>query len=172
MAVLRCTKKLLAELKITSVSDISDEDMLSSWHANFFRIERRKCVLLTHSTTLYCVLITCMRKHQFEFIGSEFRDRLYSCMRWDAFPESHLDAMLDAHRNFVFTKTNSRSVLGSMNDLIYQARVDIAYSGGVLSAGQSAVSCQLNRTPMSAIGGGYAVDSMRKLLRERFDQTE
>jgi len=56
--------------------------------------------------------------------------------------------------------TNSRSVLGSMNDISYRYLGDIEMYG---DAGRlrGLVGKRLNRNPLSAIGHRYAIDAMR-----------
>jgi len=57
MTILRCTKKMLSELKPEPSDSIQQPGDFSSWHANLLRIDRRKCVLFTHDTTLYSFFV-------------------------------------------------------------------------------------------------------------------
>jgi len=58
--IIRCTKKLLAELKRRPIPEESEGDTFWSRHANVFRIERRKCVLITNDTTLFAMFIPAL----------------------------------------------------------------------------------------------------------------
>jgi len=60
-------------------------------------------------------------------------------------------------------RTNSRSVLGSMNDLAFQHRVELDHRGdGGRMRGLT--GARLNRIPMGAIGYRYAIDALRSEL--------
>jgi len=77
MAILRCTQKLLSELKLKPSDGMQQPSELSGWHANLLRIDRRKCVLFTHNTTLYSFLVHRLKKPDFENFCEVFRQNLF-----------------------------------------------------------------------------------------------
>jgi hypothetical protein len=68
----------------------------------------------------------------------------------------------------IFTKTTSRSMLGSMNDMIYNLHFyikrDIEVSGVIDLLD---IQQRLNRIPQRKIGWKYAVEAMRENLQQR-----
>ena len=54
--LIRCTKKLLVELKVEPES-ISEVDPFFSWHANILVINRRKVVVLMNDLNRYAVVL-------------------------------------------------------------------------------------------------------------------
>jgi len=56
MKIIRCTKKLLDELRMEPVENPESNNWLESWHANIFTVAQRKCVLITNDATLYSLL--------------------------------------------------------------------------------------------------------------------
>jgi hypothetical protein len=70
------------------------------------------------------------------------------------------------HARVVITKTNSRSVLGSMNDLAFQVKSIIHMSGGLTDADLSEITQQLNRIPMSAIKYRFSIDELKRRLAD------
>gem|GEM_PF-2867329 len=44
--IIRCTKELLAEWRITELAEEPETDLFWCWHENLITVERRKCVLL------------------------------------------------------------------------------------------------------------------------------
>jgi len=64
------------------------------------------------------------------------------------------------------TKTSSRSVLGSMNDLAFQAKYMIHAMGGLANADFSEIGRELNRIPMSAIKYNIAIEELKQKLVE------
>lgn len=166
MAILRCTKKLLNELKIKPSEETDTFVELGSWHANLLRIDRRKCVLFTHDTTLYSFLVPGLKKPHFQNFREVFGQNLFKNLRLESFPQNQIEAVLDEHREIVISKTNNRSVLGSMNDLAYQIKDSISSVGGLAYVDLAELNHELNRIPMSAIEEIYSIYELRKLLKK------
>ena len=166
MAILRCTKKLLNELKIKPSEETNLSGDLGSWHANLLRIDRRKCVLFTNDATLYSFLVPGLKKLQFQKFQEVFGQHLFKNLRLESFPQYQIEAVLDEHREIVISKTNNRSVLGSMNDLAYQLKYSISSVGGLAYVDHAALNHELNRIPMSAIKEVYSIYELRKLLNK------
>jgi len=57
MAIIRCTNKLLNELRIKPTSIQDQFPGLYDWHANLLWLNHRKYVLFTNDQTLYSFLI-------------------------------------------------------------------------------------------------------------------
>jgi hypothetical protein len=163
MAILRCTKKLLNELKIKSPAETNDTSELGSWHANLLRIDRRKCVLFTHDTTLYSFLVPGLRKPQFQNFRDVFGQNLFKRLRLENFSQEYIEVVLDEHLDISISKTNNRSVLGSMNDLAYQIRYKISSGGGLNYMDLDKMNHYLNRIPMGAIEETYSIDALSNL---------
>ena len=164
MAIIRCTKKLLNELKIKPTDDIGRSKNISNWHANLLWIDRRKCVLFTNDSTLFSFLVTGMKKPQFENFYDIFRLNLFKNLMNENLPQNQIEHALNEHREIGITKTNNRSVLGSMNDLAYQLKCRIYGDGGLAAVGIAAINHDLNRIPMGAIGYKYSIDELHKSL--------
>jgi len=56
MQMIRCTQKLLKELPMEASEDAAALPS-ACWHANLLRIDRRKCLLFTHDTTLFSLFV-------------------------------------------------------------------------------------------------------------------
>jgi len=164
MAILRCTKKLLSELKLKPSDSMQQPNEFSSWHANLLRIDRRKCVLFTHDTTLYSFFVPGLKKSDFKNIREVFRQNLFKSLMAENLPQKHIEIFLDDIREIEISKTNNRSVLGSMNDLTFQLKYQIADEGGLLNTDIMKLNHDLNRIPMSAVEERYSIYELRKLL--------
>lgn len=168
MGVIRCTRRLLSELQVKSGDDSGQSTGFSGWHANLLRIDRRKCVLFTNDKTLYTFLVTGMKKPEFENILEVFRLNLFKNIAKEKLPQSQVELVFNEHRELMITRTNSRSVLGSMNDLAYQAKYLIYDMGGLSNIDHHVLNYELNRIPMGAIG----YRSSREELHKTLDQIE
>jgi len=166
MAILRCTKKLLKELKVKP-AEVDDEfDPLGSWHANLLWIDHRKCVLFTQDATLFSFFVVGLKKPDFQHIREIFGQRMFKSLLREGFPQDQIERMLDAHREITISKSNNRSVLGSMNDLAFQLKWSVADAGGLLNTDLNALNHYLNRIPMGATNMGYGIEELKKLLNE------
>jgi len=166
MAILRCTQKLLSELKLKPSDSMQQPSELSSWHANFLRIDRRKCILFTHDTTLYSFFVPGLKKPDFKNIREVFRQSLFKSLIAENLPQKHIEIFLEDIREIEISKTNNRSVLGSMNDLTFQVRCQIADEGGIEIADITKLIHDLNRIPMSAIEEIYSIYELKKLFKK------
>lgn len=166
MAILRCTQKLLSELKLRPSDSMQQPNELSGWHATLLRIDRRKCVLFTHDATLYSFFVYGLKKPDFENFREVFRQNLFKILMAENLPQKHIELFLDDIREIDISKTNNRSVLGSMNDLTFQLKYQIADEGGIEFADISKLVHGLNRIPMSAIDEIYSIYELKKLLKK------
>jgi hypothetical protein len=164
MAILRCTKKLLTELKAKPQEETISLNELGSWHANLLTIDRRKCILFTHDSTLYSFFVPGLKKLQFENFREVFGQNLFKNLLWENFSQNQIEIILDEHREIIIAKTNNRSVLGSMNDLAFQLKYRIAAMGGLSNVDLAELNHDLNRIPMSAIKEVYSIYELRNLL--------
>jgi hypothetical protein len=93
-----------------------------------------------------------------------FRLGLFKSLMGEGFAEPLVEYALREHQNVVIAKTNDRSVLGSMNDLVIQLQCLIETKGGLVRADLSEVNRELNRIPMSAIKYHFSIDELRSRL--------
>ena len=166
MGTLRCTKKLLTELKLKPSADAEESIGIGNWHANLLWIEHRKCVLFTNDQTLFSFLVTGMKKPQFENFHEVFRLNLFKNLSNENLPQNQIEYVLDEHRKLQIAKTNNRSVLASMNELAYQVRWLIHDMGGLINSNLTSLNHDLNRIPMGAIESIFSVEELSKVLNQ------
>lgn len=171
MLLLRCTAKL-RKLGGWPVEDPPDDAIAphKTWYANLIWIERRKCILLTHASTLYSVFAVDVRKSSLVDVRVFLEDWLFTQLVREGIDLNDAEPVLGvAAGPLVVGPARNRTVLGSMNELAfgYQVQVDmfgglarVAVSGGL----QSLLSARVNSTPMRALDGRPPGDAMRRLL--------
>ena len=165
MQLIRCTVKLLKELKQEPVTNVEPlRTIAGGWHANLLRIERRKCVLVTNDRTLYTIFIPGLKKPDFNDFGEVIRHHLFKNLLHERFAQAQIEAVLDEHRTILFAKTNNRSVLGSMNDQKFHLEFFIASGGGLDLTPLYELNHRLNRIPFSAIDGTCPIDRIKEML--------
>ena len=158
-----CTAKLLKELRISPVGSAPETvPKQNEWHANLLRFNRRKCVLFTHSQTLYSFLIIGVRRADFDNFADIFAANLAANLAAENIGHVGIERMTPAE--VIVAKTNNRSVLGSMNDLAYQA--EAAFEGRDIGSEWEVLELnrRLNQTPMGAIGYDQPVSAFERFL--------
>jgi hypothetical protein len=165
MAIIKCTIKLLNELGIKSTNAPDQPPSLCDWHANILWLDRKKYVLFTNDQTLYSLFVPWNKSPRSTDIMERFRFGLLKSLMSEGLAEVQIKYLLSEHAQITITKTNSRSVLGSMNDLTIQIKSMILVSDG-LDVNFSEVNRQLNRIPMSAIKYQVSIDELKRRLAD------
>jgi len=91
-------------------------------------------------------------------------DNLFKCMLNDGIPQEGIEKVLNTCSNYCFTKTSSKSVLGSMNEIAFHLEHWIYVDGGLLNADISEMMMKLNRMPMKPLDYGFSVEAFKELL--------
>lgn len=164
MITLQCTQKLLKEVRLGPQEAVIPTIPLGCWHANLLHIDRRKCVLFTNDQTRYSFLVPGLRKPDFQRLDEVFRQGLFKCLLAENIEQEQIEKVLDEIREITFTKTSSRSVLGSMNDTTFHLKHWIESEGGLLIADISNLNMKINRIPSSVFGYRYSVEMLEEAL--------
>lgn len=166
MQLIRCTAKLQKEMglkKADLMQDTPNFSYLGPWHANLIYIDRRKCVLFVNDKTLFNFIAPDVSKAVIRKLDDLFRNYLQCILADEGFPESVRDKILSEYADVAYAKTNSKRVLGSMNDLAYHYKHSILDAGGVHSYAVPGIIRRLNRMPMSAIEYVYPIAALLAL---------
>jgi len=166
MQLIRCTQKLLKELKIKPTEKSPIFGYIGGWHANLLRIDRRKCVLFTNDQSLYSFFVPGLKKPGFVHFDEVFRQNLFKCLLNERFSQDQIEKVLDEYREVKFAKTKNRSVLGSMNDLAFQVKYRVEDSGELNYLEPMALNQTLNRIPLKAIDYQYSIDFLKAKLAQ------
>ena len=167
MIVFRGTQKLLKEVRLRKEElDDPGEGFMGSWFVNVFRLERRKSVLISNDRTLYSVLLYGLQRADFDDLGSRFVAGLASNLKRDGFDTGLIASICMTCHPIKWAVTNSRSVLGSMNDMISISKRMVALRRQNIERDVAYLNCDLNRTPMSALEHIVPMDEMRIALMD------
>jgi hypothetical protein len=164
MALIRCTARLLKDLGVKPANIPDKPPDIFDWHANMLRLNRKKYVLFTNSQTLYSFLMRWAGRPRPADFQEQFRLKLFQSLMSEGIAEEYIEYMLGGHKKVTITKTNNRSVLGSMNDLAFQARFMDYVKGGLGDADLHEINRELNRNPMSAIKYENGVAELKRRL--------
>jgi hypothetical protein len=166
MTVVRCTRNLLKEIDAppTDIAEMFSQGPLGSWHANIFRIERRKSIIFTNDKTLYSLLIVDVKKEALRQFDDLFRNALFKAMRSIEIASHSINEIMDETLQFVIGKTTNRSVLGTMNDHVLRIKLKVMYDGGYQYLDIANLNKRLNETPTKAIGFATGEERIKKVI--------
>ncbi|NME72819.1 DUF6933 domain-containing protein [Flammeovirga aprica] len=118
--IFSCTQKVIEKTKKHYNTEKEKAEVgANNWYVNLLTIGRKKGLLFVHSETLYMTFIEdstikTIKNLQFIFIN-QLREDLMNA----DFDPSSVDAYLSSSPSLQICKTNSRRVLGVMNEIIY-----------------------------------------------------
>jgi hypothetical protein len=154
MLVLRCTQKLLKR-NPGPIRPRQDAlvPALGDWHANLIRLAKSPIVLCVNDTSLLAILVA---GRDFPNFVTAFQDRLAGRLARMGLSSDTISEERAAMEVVQIQPTNSRSVLGSMNDFVHhlkcRTRIHFDFSEA------DALEDMLSETPMGALKYQYSVE--------------
>jgi hypothetical protein len=141
--VVRCTKKMLDLLggrKLT-LSELPPSD--HDWYLNLVWMERQKCLLLTHTGTLFTVFRVGAHVADLRPLGDYLVDAIEAELRAEGLPA---DTFSELDRDDVrLAKTANRSTLGFMTEMAFELGWIITDKGGLRRADINHLNYALRR---------------------------
>ena len=115
MVTLRCTRKLLNFLDFNPVEDPEPPTgKLGDWYANLVSTEGGDLIVFVSERSLVTVAIPAWDAEKLDTL---FRARVKNLLRMLDVSEEHISREIMHYQDIQFSKTSSRSILGSMNDI-------------------------------------------------------
>ncbi len=118
---LKCTKKLLDILKVEQLhEDImpnTNKD-IKDWHCNIIDYGKVYAILLTNDKTLFSFYLFGFRKNDFKDFIEIIKQEIFKMMLNMGFEQKQFEVILESMENIVFSKTDNRKVLASMNQML------------------------------------------------------
>lgn len=143
----RFTKDLNKKLHIGKVSPVASRLENEEWYAHVFRAGRAQYILITHAPSLFSGVLHGAGVTDFDRFMSDFRNQLNSLIAKENLSGSYESYRQTKEKEIVFSNTQDRRILGSMNDMINMSKA--------LSANRELspheMSDQINETPFSYI---------------------
>jgi len=139
----------LIGVRAQALADVPATD--DDWYANLLWVQRRKCLLLMHTGTLFPVLAADISKRDLRDLGSWATGSIEAALAEEHFPPNTL-GMLDPAALQV-ARTASRSMLGFMTQAAHEFQYMVEQSGGLERADVGALNHQLRRFLRNR--GGY-----------------
>jgi hypothetical protein len=136
---------------------------LGSWHANLLYINKKKCVIFTNDKTLFNFIAAGVSRAELKKLSIMFMNNLLCILADEGLDQSTINKIITEYSEIGYAKTNSKSILGSMNDLAFHYKFHIQEAGGVHSYLVPSIIKKLNHMPMGAINYGYPIEVLRAM---------
>ena len=148
--ILRCTKKVLAVIGPRLLADPAPAPDAEDWYANLLWSEHRKCLLLTHSATLFTIFepgVSAADLRATDHLVTRLieRELLSEGLPIDTFTGP-------GPVNVILAKTADRSVLGCMNDMALRCQAAVDDDGSLQHTDIAELNQSLRRNINSARG--------------------
>lgn len=129
--IFSCTKKVLDKVKkYHPVENEKLEIDFYNWYVDLINIERKNYFLFTHSTSLFSFFLYAGTKKELTNLSQLFAEKLQELIvREIGTSEAYLTEMFPKSEETRFVKTNSRHLLGAMNEFKNQIKVQIWHKG-------------------------------------------
>ncbi|GJM05213.1 MAG: hypothetical protein DHS20C09_12040 [marine bacterium B5-7] len=166
MLIFRNTQKVNKELGLRKgeIIETDEEGFLGAWFSNIVNINRRKCLIFCHASTLYCFWVPCVTKKSFSNFTGIFYEHLEQNLKYEGVAQVTIENLRrEYEKSVIFSKTNNRSVLGSMNDYAYLFESYVEPFGPA-ECDILAVNKKINSAPMSALEYSRGGNEMKRHL--------
>ncbi|XID95008.1 DUF6933 domain-containing protein [Paenibacillaceae bacterium WGS1546] len=117
MMVLRFTQSLLKDMKVTSIENDEDIPLFYSWHVNIYKLNNRKHIIFINDLSRLCVIIDGVKSTQIKVLKEKFLSTLNAYLLSEGVTQSIINAYLEDGSEMIISKTNNRSVLGTMKEV-------------------------------------------------------
>lgn len=163
--VLRCTKKLLAIIGASRVTEPGPGPDAEDWYASLLWFDRRKCLLLTHAATLFSVFEADLRAAHLRVTHGLVTGLIERELRREGLAAATFGNLRS--QELVLARTADRSVLGCMNDMAFLCQVAISDSGGLAHTDLGELNQALHRNINSPRGYQRPVELAAQRLERR-----
>jgi hypothetical protein len=117
--ILQCTKKVLDKLEIQDIASYENVDnKLEKWHCNLIKFGRDNAILITHDTTIFSFFLYGFKANEFKNFEEVISQNIFKILLNLDFEQKKIEIILNSLQNILYTKSSSRSILASMNQVM------------------------------------------------------
>lgn len=170
MLYLKCTgvvQKALGLTKTQVADALPNPAPLGNWYVNRFAIGQRKAyVFMSETTLLSFILLQGKKPMTVETLPTMLLAGLAQLLEMRGFGQDAIARALLHYHDGVFAKTDSRSDLGSLNDLVQRYQWLIASDGGLAHCDLTRIIMGTNAMPQRRLGWGTSWEATQGKLQQ------
>jgi hypothetical protein len=126
--IIQCTKKLADEMKLkVTKRSLLNENEIFCWHANLFKIGRKKCVLVMNNVTRYHFVMYGLVKKDFAMFEDLVKMNIVTNFLADGINPEQVDWYINQLGKIQFYATSDRSIISQMTESILSIDYIIYY---------------------------------------------
>ena len=163
--IFSCTRKVLNKIEKYKIIGASKKEVdLHNWYVDSMIIERKNYFLFTNSLTLFSFFEYVGTKNELLNLENIFRERLeLQLVKELTSMDKKIEKVIPKKCQFAYVRTNSRSVLGSMNEFKNHIQAHLEIDGG-LNSYKMQKNYFLNEMIMGALKYEKPKGRMKKVL--------
>lgn len=156
MLYLKCTAQVQSIIGVTPSQLLQaepSEALLGNWYINRFALGRRKAfVFMSETTLLSFLLLQGKQPVNVETLPRMLLAGLEQLLGMRGLPADAVERALAHYDIGAFSKTNNRSDLGSLHDLVLRYQHIVRHGGGLDHCDLTDVIMRVNETPLQRLG--------------------
>jgi hypothetical protein len=162
MVVLRCTQQLWFRLKrFDDGPPVTSTTRLGDWYGNILRMGRRHALILVSEKSRLPVLIPIREANK---LRVSFPEAVCRMLAFVGVSETDIDHERSEMSVIAFGRTKSRSLLGTLNDFSFGARVHFVTSR---DSSLEDIARWLAKTPILPLDGARPIELTRAIFKSR-----
>jgi len=120
MRYIHCTQKLLKEIKSKPIDIDENREVggFGDWYSNIFQIDKTVFLAFLNVKTLYAFVVQDIYREDIDDFKNMFIYHMNRSLKFSGFDSEIRNKLISEYTEIEFVKTNSRSTLGYVNDLI------------------------------------------------------
>ncbi|MDO3410549.1 DUF3024 domain-containing protein [Saccharibacillus sp. CPCC 101409] len=120
MIALKCTQALFKDMKAAPAPvELEGIPDLLCWHVNLYKLNNRKHIVFVNDASRLAILIDGVRSGQIGSLQKKFVETLERYLLVEGVEEESIEAYLRCSSEVFITRTDNRSVLGTMKEVTY-----------------------------------------------------
>jgi hypothetical protein len=168
MLYLKCTQEVqkVVGLRKENLSLPQHSDApLGNWYVNRFDLGRRKAyIFMSEKTLLSFILLQGKKPVTIESLPKMFLAGLEQLLEMKGLPKSAIDMAFAHYDAGLYSKTDSRADLGSMNDLVNHYQWCVEDEGGLSNCDLTGIIMSVNNMPQRRIEWQTSWDAVQSSL--------
>jgi hypothetical protein len=146
-----------------------DKELLFSWHAHLFLVNRRKCVFVMNNMTRYNFVMYGLKRADFDQFNERLVKEMEKNLQADQIDEIHVQKYINKCKQISYARTSDRSIISQMNEMILIAKLEMEEDRQTgIETNLDELNRFLNRFAMLKLPEVYSVDAMRNALRNLY----
>ncbi len=147
--IIRVSAKMAKKLKVGPTQILPlDSNPYADWSTHLFTFQRNQYIMVTNTKSLYTMVMPGRGISSATKFPDALQNELGDFMKAEGDELIFKRRIEPAFQEVRFSKALNRSVTGSMNDLIFQSKVQMEYR----NVAPHDLGSLLNEVPMSALG--------------------